>query len=111
MESTTDLGFREMQEIQRELQDKYKDKWEKLCPEASLKTFLWLMIELGEAADVIKKEGNESIMKDDVVRRHFLEELADVMMYFNDALLCYDISIDEFKEVYLEKHRRNMERW
>ena len=50
-------------------------------------------------------------MKDTKVRRHFIEVLTDVMMYFNDALLCYDISIEELKEVYLEKHHRNMERW
>ena len=45
---TPDFGFCEMQEIQRQLQEKYKDKWEPLTPEASLKTFLWLMIELGK---------------------------------------------------------------
>ena len=108
---TPDFGFCEMQEIQRQLQEKYKDKWEPLTPEASLKTFLWLMIELGEAADVIKKEGNERIMKDTKVRRHFIEELTDVMMYFNSVMLCYDISVEELKSVYLQKHQRNMERW
>ena len=40
-----------------------------------------------------------------------LEELADVLMYFNDVLLCYDITAEELKSVYEAKFRRNMTRW
>lgn len=29
----TDFGFNEMLAMQRELQDKYKDKWEQISPE------------------------------------------------------------------------------
>jgi len=60
---------------------------------------------------VLKKNGNEKVMKDTEVRTHFIEELCDVMMYFNDVMLCYDISMEELKEVYLRKHKKNMERW
>lgn len=45
------------------------------------------------------------------VREHFIEELCDVMMYFNDVMLCYGIAPEELERVYLEKHRRNLERW
>lgn len=69
------------------------------------------MIELGEAADVIKKQGNQKILEDKEVREHFIEEMCDILMYFNDVMLCYDISIDELEEVYLAKHKKNMERW
>lgn len=106
-----DLGFLQMQDMQRRLQEKYREKWTPLSPQTGQNSLLWLMIELGEAADIIKKEGNENIMKDPAVRKHFVEELSDVMMYYNDAMLCYDISVEELKEVYLEKHQRNMERW
>ena len=106
-----DFGFDEMRNIQLELQEKYKDKWKPLCPEIGAEKLLWLMIELGEVADVIKKQGNQKIMEDQAVRTHFIEEMADVMMYYNDVLLCYDISIEELKKVYLEKHERNMKRW
>lgn len=51
------------------------------------------------------------IMEDTEVRKHFIEEMCDVLMYFNDVMLCYDISIEELKTVYLQKHKRNMERW
>lgn len=106
-----DFGFKEMRNIQLELQEKYKDKWKPLSPELGAEQLLWLMIELGEVADVIKKQGNQKIMEDREVRTHFIEEMADVMMYYNDVLLCYDISIEELKKVYLEKHERNMKRW
>lgn len=100
-----------MQAIQRELQEKYKDKWRPLSPEIGKDTLLWLMSELGEVADVIKKKGSQKIMEDPEVREHFIEELVDVMMYFNDELICYDISIEELKRVYLKKHEKNMKRW
>ncbi len=106
-----DFGFREMQQIQVQLQEKYKDKWKQLSPDLGKEQLLWLMIELGEAADIIKKQGSQMIMEDTEVRTHFIEEMADVMMYYNDVLLCYGISIDEFSKVYREKHQRNMNRW
>jgi len=34
-----------------------------------------------------------------------------VMPYYNDALLCYDISPEELKQVYTEKFEKNMKRW
>lgn len=106
-----DFGFLEMQEIQRQLQEKYKDKWERLSPQLGRDQLLWLLIELGEVADIIKKDGDGKIMEDKKVRTHFIEEMADVMMYFNDVMLCYGISVEELKSVYLEKHQRNMKRW
>ena len=105
------FGFEEMQAIQKELQEKYKHKWSPLSPEIGRNKLLWLLIELGEAADVIKKSGDQKIMEDNEVRTHFIEELCDVLMYFNDVMLCYNVSIDELKEIYLQKHKKNMERW
>lgn len=105
------FSFEEMQSIQKELQEKYKNKWRPLSPKIGKDQLLWLMIELGEVADVLKKSGSDKVMEDKEVRTHFIEELCDVMMYFNDVMLCYDISIEELKEVYLRKHKKNMERW
>lgn len=106
-----DFGFIEMQDMQKQLQDKYKDKWESISPENGKNKLLWLMIELGEAADIIKKEGNSAIMDDLKTREHFTEELVDALMYFNDIMLCYDISIEDLHKIYLAKHRKNMSRW
>ena len=100
-----------MQDIQKELQEKYKDKWEPISYETGKNKLLWLMIELGEVADIIKKDGNKKIIEDGDVRKHFIEEMCDVLMYYNDVMLCYNISVEELKEIYLEKHKKNMDRW
>ena len=105
------FGFHDMQAIQRELQEKYKDKWGSLTPEVARNQLLWMMIEAGEMADIIKKDGDGAIMNDADVRRHFIEETCDVLMYLNDVLLCYGITPEEVEAVYLEKHERNMKRW
>lgn len=73
-------------------------------------SLLWMMDEAGEAEDVIKKQGSERIMEEPEVRRHFVEEMCDVMMYFNDLMICFGISPDELAEQYRAKHRRNMMR-
>ena len=100
-----DFGFQEMQEIQRQLQEKYKDKWNPLSPEQGKDQLMWMMIEVGEAADIMKKEGVRKIMEDAGTRAHFIEEMVDIMMYYNDVLLSYGISVEEFRSIYLEKHR------
>lgn len=105
------FGFEEMQQIQKELQEKYFDQWGGLYPEKAVRMLLWMMVEAGEVADIIKKQGDELIVEDPEIRRHFIEELCDVMMYFNDVMLCYDITPEELEKVYLEKHHRNMSRW
>jgi len=106
-----EFGFSEMQELQARLQEKYRDIWEPVSPETGKNKLLWLMIELGEAADIIKKDGARSIMDDGAVRARFVEELADVMMYYNDVMLCFGISAEELREAYREKHQKNMQRW
>jgi len=100
-----------MQEIQKQLQEKYKDKWGGLSPDIGRNQLLWMMIEVGEVADIIKKKGDSNIMNDEETRNHFVEELCDVLMYFNDVMLCYSISPEELKKVYLQKHHKNIERW
>lgn len=100
-----------MHEIQTELQAKYFDKWGGVSPERSVRILLWMMGEAGEVADIIKKKGERAIMDDPAVRRDFVEEMCDVLMYFNDLMLCYGITPEELEEIYETKHRRNMKRW
>ena len=106
-----DWSFHEMQQIQTELQEKYKHIWQKIEPTAGRDKLLWMMIEAGEMADIIKKCGDAEIMDDENTRQHFIEEICDVLMYLNDVMLCYNISVDELRNIYLEKHKKNMGRW
>lgn len=106
-----DFGFQEMQEMQRKLQKQYEGRWEPVTPQAARNKMLWMMIEAGEAADIIKKKGDQRIVEDSDTRTHFVEELADTLIYYNDVMLCYGISVEELKKVYLDKHQKNMNRW
>lgn len=106
-----DFGLNEMLAMQKELQDKYKDKWEPISPETGKNKLLWMIGEIGEVIDIIKKNGSENTVSDDTLREQLIEELADVLMYYNDVLLCYGITADELKQSYTNKFRKNMTRW
>ena len=107
----SNFSINEMQSMQKELQDKYKEKWERICPETGKNKFLWMIGEIGEVIDIIKKNGYKSAVADSSVREHLIEEMADVLMYYNDVMLCYGITEDELKQAYIEKFQKNMKRW
>ena len=72
---------------------------------------LWMIGEIGEVIDIIKKNGAIQASSDVNLRKELVEELADVLMYYNDIMLCYDITADELKQIYNKKFQKNMERW
>lgn len=106
-----DFSINEMQEMQKSLQDKYRDRWEQISPETGKNKMLWMVGEIGEVIDIIKKNGDIKASRDNEIRKQLVEELADVLMYYNDILLCYEISADELKKVYIEKFKKNINRW
>ena len=107
----SDFGINEMLEMQKALQEKYKDKWEHISPEVGKNKLLWMIGEVGEVIDIVKKHGPQAADMDNPERNHLIEEMADVLMYYNDVLLCYGISADELKESYTSKFEKNMNRW
>lgn len=107
----SDFSINEMQEMQKALQEKYKHKWEPICPEIGKNKLLWMIGEVGEVIDIVKKHGGEKACSDTELRKHLVEEMADVLMYYNDVMLCYGISADELKQTYSEKFEKNMNRW
>lgn len=106
-----DFSISDMLAMQQALQEKYKDKWETICPEAGKHKLLWMLGEVGEVIDIIKKNGDQEAVEDTALRQHLVEEMADVLMYYNDVLLCYGISEEELKEAYTAKFEKNMTRW
>lgn len=106
-----EFTINEMIDMQRTLQEKYKHKWEQISPEVAQNKLLWMIGEIGEVIDIIKKNGSVKVNVDKALRKNLVEELADVLMYYNDILLCYDISCEELKSVYIEKFKTNMNRW
>lgn len=105
------LDMQEMKRLQQTLQERYAGWWEPVDAAHGRNKILWMMAELGEAIQIIKRHSESEIMEQGDVRHDFVEEMADVLMYFNDVLLCYGITPEEFEEVYRAKHSRNMTRW
>ncbi len=107
----SDFGINEMQEMQKRLQNKYKNIWEPITPENGKNKLLWMIGEIGEVIDIIKKNGDLKACSDTKLRENLVEEMADVLMYYNDVMLCYGISVDELKQSYIKKFEKNMKRW
>ncbi len=101
----------EMQKMQDELQEKYRDKWEPICAETGKNKLLWMIGEIGEVIDIIKQNGAAKSIEIPEIRNNLIEELTDVLMYYNDVLRCYGISEEELKKAYVSKFEKNMKRW
>ena len=106
-----DFTINEMLEMQKSLQEQYKDKWEPIEPETGKNKLLWMLGEVGEVIDIVKKNGGTKASQDAELRQNLVEEMADVLMYYNDVLLCYGISPEELKQSYTSKFEKNMKRW
>ena len=103
----TDLNFQDMLAMQRTLWEQNRDKWSPLEPSYARNHFLWMIGELGEVLDIVKKCGEDRIMNDANIKAAFTEELCDVLMYFNNILLRYDISPSDIAAAYIKKHHKN----
>ena len=79
----------EMQEMQRLLQEKYKNKWEPICVEIGQNKLLWMIGEIGEVIDIVKKNGGEKASNDENIRKDLIEEMADVLMLCTLMMLCF----------------------
>ena len=101
----------QMQQMQKQLQDKYKNIWEPIGPQTGQNKLLWMIGEIGEVIDIVKKHGGQAACTDESLRQHLIEEMADVLMYFNDVLMCYGITEEELKDTYTKKFEINMKRW
>ncbi|WP_300714582.1 MazG nucleotide pyrophosphohydrolase domain-containing protein [uncultured Acetatifactor sp.] len=80
-------------------------------PETGKNKLLWMIGETGEVIDIIKKNGAYKAIEDTELRKSLVEEMADVLMYYGDVMLCYGISPGELRQAYIEKFERNMTHW
>ena len=51
---------------------------------------------------LVKKNGGTKACSNAKLRHDLVEEMANVLMYYNDVMLCYGISAEELKQSYLE---------
>lgn len=104
-----DISFSEMMRMQKALHALHAQDWSPLEPEYGKNSVLYMVEEIGEVIAILKKKGN-GVMEDPAVRSAFLEEMADVMMYYTDTLLRYHVTPEEISEAYVKKHSHNMGR-
>lgn len=105
-----DLPISEMMKMQKALHAAHEQEWSPLEPEYGKNTILYMVEEIGEVIAILKKKGDRAVTEVPEVRAAFLEEMADIMMYYTDTLLRYHVTPDEISEAYIRKHNRNMGR-
>ena len=108
-----DLTISAMQQMQAELQEKYFDRWGGLSP-AQGRSHLEAMLCVRPSIEAvacydIRPEGAQRYAEEMTAR--FVEELCDVYMYLASTAMCYGITPQELAHTFVEKHRRNMQRW
>lgn len=104
------ISISDMLKMSHDLYQENCETWSPMTPEHGKTFILYMIEEIGEVISIIKKKGDEKIMEDDSVRERFVEEMADVLMYFSDVLNRYEISAEEFSNAYTKKHESNMKR-
>ena len=105
-----DFSINEMQEMQQALQDKYKDRWEPICPETGQNKMLWMVGEIGEVIDIVKKHGAVNALTQEELRKDLVEEMADVLLLLTEFIAVYDIKKDAIEDFIDAKLGRTEER-
>jgi NTP pyrophosphatase (non-canonical NTP hydrolase) len=88
----------------------FKGKWKPLVPENAVFKALWLVGELGEVIDILKKRKIKQILSEKKTRKEFIDEAVDCYMYLADVLNCFGVTNKEITKAYFEKIRHNMEK-
>lgn len=104
----TPISIKEMMSLSNKLFALHKKKWMKRTPESNIYWISWLVAEVGEVIDIIKKKGSKKIMHDMPTRQEMLEEIVDCYMYLADILIRYGYSAEDFSKAYREKMNYNV---
>lgn len=105
-----DLRISDMMKMQNILWENNKDDWDPMEAKYARNSLLWMMEEVGEVVAIIKKKSDNEIMNNEDVRKKFVEEMCDVLMYYNDTLLRYGVTAEEISNAYIKKHNKNIKR-
>ncbi len=103
------ITIKEMLDLSNKLYEKHKDYWDN-SPESNINWVCWLVGEVGEVIDIIKKKGADKIINDETVRREMLLEITDCYMYLADITNRYKFTAEEFSKAYNEKMDYNLGR-
>ena len=110
MKNMSPVTISEMMELSEKLYKLHENDWMKKTPESNIYWVSWLVAEVGEVIDIIKKKGVDKIMNDEGTRHEMLEEITDCYMYLSDILNRYEFTDEEFSKVYRNKMKYNLNR-
>ncbi len=105
-----DFTISQIMQLQKEQYEHHKDRWEPREPEYGRDHILYMIEEIGETVAILKKKGNAAVIEDPDVRKAFLEEMSDVLMYYADVLMCYHVSPEEISAAFHKKALKNISR-
>ena len=105
-----DLRITDMMAMQKALHQMHEGEWFPLEPPYGQHTILYMIEEIGEAIAILKKKGDQAVVNDPSVRSAFIEEMADVLMYYTDILLRYQVTPEELTDAFIQKHKKNINR-
>lgn len=103
------ISIKEMLNLSKELKARHPE-WGKVTPDSNIYWLGWLVGEIGEVIDIVKKKGVEKIMRDPETRKEMIEELADCYMFLADILNRYKFSHADFSKTYFKKMDYNFKR-
>lgn len=104
------ITIEDMLSLSMRLYQKHKTEWRAMTPENNIYWIAWLVGEIGEVIDIMKKEGTTRIMHDPKVRQTMLEEITDCYMYLADILNRYKFTGQDFSQTYFAKMSYNFKR-
>jgi len=105
-----DISISQMLSLSQKLYQKHKKEWRKATPENNIYWIAWLIGEIGEVIDIVKKQGTNKIMHDQKTRKAMLREITDCYMYLADILNRYKFTEKEFSQAYFQKMKYNLKR-
>lgn len=105
-----DLSILEMLKMQQALWEKHSTEFPPLSPQHGKESILWMIEEIGECISILKKKGDIAIIENPIIRAAFIEELCDVLMYYFDTVLRFNITSSELSAAFIGKHNKNMNR-
>lgn len=108
--SKQDLTISEMRKMQQDLYELNKEKWSAPTPEDAKNHLLYMVEEMGECISIIKKKGLDEVMKQGHIRERLVEEMSDVLMYYNEVLIRLNITPQEISEAYVKKNETDLNR-
>lgn len=94
------LSFSQMMAMQQELYALHRDTRPAREPDFAKEHILYMVEEIGEAIAILKKKRSASVLENTTVRDAFLEEMADVLMFYRDVLLCFHVAPEEISRIY-----------